>query len=397
MTMEQTTNSLVPWLKEPCQSEPTFVPPKAPYPWRRYFARGLDFGLIQTVYQVILAVFLGINFSDRNLLLEILDVYLCWGLVLLLEPFFLAKWGKTPGKWLFGLSVRNKDGDLLTRQEAFDRTKQVFFQGEGYGIPFYNLYRNYQSYKICRDNGVMEWDKELRYEAKPFRSISVLGYLGITAATVVLMVGIGLWQMTPPNKGILTTAELAENYNHQLKYFKFEDVSMLTPDGKWIKPEQENYTVYFSSDILSEPIIEELNGNLASFSFTIENTEGDVLVPSAEKTWLTAALLRTQIGYYYPDLMKVDGHVTFSDDAEEQVPFYIPSVMEYIEEHPYCAYVIETGNLRISQEVTLIGYEDTMKHYNNSYLFPVENAEETYCSLTFTLEQRPELTSTETE
>lgn len=397
MTMEQTTNSLAPWLKEPCQSEPTFVPPKAPYPWRRYFARGLDFGLIQTVYQVILAVFLGINFSDRNLLLEILDVYLCWGLVLLLEPFFLANWGKTPGKWLFGLSVRNKDGGLLTRQEAFDRTKQVFFQGEGYGIPFYNLYRNYQSYKICRDDGVMEWDKELRYEAKPFRAISVLGYLGITAATVVLMVGIGLWQMTPPNKGILTTAELAENYNHQLKYFKFEDVSMLTPDGKWIKPEQENYTVYFSSDILSEPAIEELNGNLASFSFTIENTEGDVLVPSAEKTWLTAALLRTQIGYYYPDLMKVDGHVTFSDDAEEQVPFYIPSVMEYIEEHPYCAYVIETGNLRISQEVTLIGYEDTMKHYNNSYLFPVENAEETYCSLTFTLEQRPELTSTETE
>lgn len=397
MTMEQTTNSLAPWLKEPCQSEPTFVPPKAPYPWRRYFARSLDFGLIQTVYQVILAVFLGINFSDRNLLLEILDVYLCWGLVLLLEPFFLANWGKTPGKWLFGLSVRNKDGGLLTRQEAFERTKQVFFQGEGYGIPFYNLYRNYQSYKICRDNGVMEWDKELRYEAKPFRAISVLGYLGITAATVVLMVGIGLWQMTPPNKGILTTAELAENYNHQLKYFKFEDVSMLTPDGKWIKPEQENYTVYFSSDILSEPVIEELNGNLASFSFTIENTEGDVLVPSAEKTWLTAALLRTQIGYYYPDLMKVDGHATFSDDAEEQVPFYIPSVMEYIEEHPYCAYVIETGNLRISQEVTLIGYEDTMKHYNNSYLFPVENAEETYCSLTFTLEQRPELTSTETE
>lgn len=397
MTMEQTTNSLAPWLKEPCQSESTFVPPKAPYPWRRYFARGLDFGLIQTVYQVILAVFLGINFSDRNLLLEILDVYLCWGLVLLVEPFFLANWGKTPGKWLFGLSVRNKDGDLLTRQEAFERTKQVFFQGEGYGIPFYDLYRNYQSYKICRDDGVMEWDKELRYEAKPFRAISVLGYLGITAATVVLMVGIGLWQMTPPNKGILTTAELAENYNHQLKYFKFEDVSMLTPDGKWIKPEQENYTVYFSSDILSEPAIEELNGNLASFSFTIENTEGDVLVPSAEKTWLTAALLRTQIGYYYPDLMKVDGHVTFSDDAEEQVPFYIPSVMEYIEEHPYCAYVIETGNLRISQEVTLIGYEDTMKHYNNSYLFPVENAEETYCSLTFTLEQRPELTSTETE
>lgn len=57
MTMEQTTTSIAPWLHEPKESEPAFVPPKAPYPWRRYFARGLDFGLIQTVYQVILAIF----------------------------------------------------------------------------------------------------------------------------------------------------------------------------------------------------------------------------------------------------------------------------------------------------------------------------------------------------
>lgn len=263
--------------------------------------------------------------------------------------------------------------------------------GEGYGIPFYDLYLNYQSYKICRDDGVMEWDKNLRYEAKPFRAVSVLGYLGITAATTILMIGIGLWQMTPPHKGILTVSEFAENYNHQLKYFKFEEVSMLTPDGKWIKPE-----IYFPSDIISEPVIEEFNENLASFSFTIENTEGDVLVPSAEKSWLTAALLRTQIGYFYPELKKIEGHVARSDDTEGQVPFYIPSVMEYIEEHPYCTYVIETGNLRISQEVTLVGYEDAQKH-DSDYLFPIEDAEETYYSLTFTLEQRPELTSTETE
>lgn len=393
MTMEPTTNSLAPWLKEPCERESAFVPPKAPYPWRRYFARGLDFGLIQTVYQVILAVFLGINFSDRNLLLEILDSYLCWGIVFLLEPFFLAKWGKTPGKWLFGLSIHNKDGGLLTRQEAFARTKQVFFQGEGYGIPFYNLYRNYQSYKICRDNGIMEWDKELRYEAKPFRAISVFSYLGVIAATTLLMIGIGFWQMTPPNKGCLSVAEFAENYNHQLKYFEVEDVYMLTPEGKWKEPQQG--PIFLSSITLSEPTVKELSGKLLSFSFTAEDTEGDLLAPSPEKTWLTAALLRTQIGFYYPDLMKVEGHVVPYDDAEEQSPAYIPSVMEYIEEHPYSTYTIETGNLRISQKVTLIGYNDAQKH-DSYYLFADDDAEETYYSLTFTLEQHMELASTKT-
>lgn len=393
MTMEQTANSLAPWLKEPC--EPAFVPPKAPFPWRRFFARGLDFGLIQTVYQIILAVFLGVNFADRNILLEILDSYLCWGIVFLLEPFCLAKWGKTPGKWLLGLSIQNKDGGLLTRKEAFARTKEVFCQGEGYGIPFYSLYRNYKSYQICRDDGVMEWDKNLRYEAKPFRIVSALGYLGITAATTILMIGIGLWQMTPPHKGILTVSEFIENYNYQLEYFKVEDVSMLTPDEKWADAKPDGSTFSFFSSSLSEPVIEEWNGNLASFSVTAEDTEGSILYPPVEKPWLTAALLRTQIGYFYPELKKVEGHVTSSDDAEGQVPFYIPSVMEYIEEHPYCTYVIETGNLRVSQEVTLVGYEDAQKH-DSDYLFPIEDAEETYYSLTFTLEQRPKLTSTET-
>lgn len=395
MTMEHTTNSPAPWLKEPCQREPAFVPPKAPYPWRRYFARGLDFGLIQTLYQVILTVFLGINFSHRNLLLKILDSYLCWSIVFLLEPFFLAKWGKTPGKWLFGLSIQNKDGELLTRQEAFARTKQVFFQGEGYGIPFYNLYRNYQSYKICRDNGIMEWDKELRCEAKPLRTISIFGYLGITAAAAILMIGIGLWQMTPPNKGILTAAEFVENYNHQLKYFKVEGVSMLSPEGKWVETKQDDYSLSFFSYTSSEPVIEELNGKLVSFSFTAENTEGSFLAPSPEKKWLTAALLRTQIGYFYPELKKVEGHVITSSDHKEQSPEYIPSVMEYIEKHPYCTYTIETENLRISQKVTLIGYDDAQKH-DSYHLFTNNDTEETYYSMTFTLEQRPELTKAET-
>lgn len=397
---EQTTASLAPWCKEPRETEPPFLPPKAPYPWRRFFARGLDFGLIQTAYQVILMVLLHIKFLDRNILLEILDNYLCWGILFLLEPLCLAKWGKTPGKWLFGLSIHHKNGGLLTRQEAFQRTLRVFCQGEGYGIPFYNLYRNYRSYQLCRDSGVMEWDQNLCYEAKPFRAISVLGYLGTMAATTALTIGVSYWQMIPPNKGILTTAAFAENYNYQLDYFDMESIPRLTPEGKWI--DQSGYLVSISSfgtvsepvfslssTAAAEPAIQEQNGTLASFSFTMENTEGDVLYPSAEKTWLTTALLWSQIGYFHPNPVKTDGHVISSDDTREQFSAYLPSVIEYIEEHPYCTYVIETGNLRISQEVTLVGYEEELKHHSK-FLSPAENATETYYSLTFTLEQLPE-------
>lgn len=399
---EQTTASLAPWCKEPRKTEPPFLPPKAPYPWRRFFARGLDFGLIQTAYQVILMVFLHTKFPDRNIVLEVLDNYLCWGILLLLEPLCLAKWGKTPGKWLFGLSVHNKNGGLLTRREAFQRTLHVFCQGEGYGIPFYDLYRNYRSYQLCRDSGVMEWDQNLRYEAKPVSAVSALGCLGTLAATTALTINVGYWQMTPPNKGILTTAEFVENYNYQLDYFDVEDIPRLTLEGKWATPEQEGYLVStsssgtvlepvfsLSSTATAEPAIQEQNGALASFSFTMEDAEGGVLSPAYKKSWLAAALLRTQIHGFYPELKKVTGDLLSSDDAEEQTSSVIPSVLAYIEKHPYCSYVIETGNLRISQEVTLVGYEEELKHHSE-YLFTAEDAAETYYSMTFTLEQSPE-------
>jgi len=275
MTTENTA-VLATWLNEP--KEPAFVPPKAPHPWRRYFARSFDFGLVTTCYQVLLCLLLRVNFSERNIFLELIDVYICWGLVFLLEPFFLSKWGKTPGKWLFGLSIRNKNGDLLTFKEAFERTFAVFCKGEGFAIPFYDLYRNYQSYKVCCDTGVMEWDENLRYEAKPFRYASVFGYLGITAATLALSVGVSLWRMNPPNTGMLTVEEFIENYNHQLDYNKIEGVMRLEEDRTWLTDEEANagtstFTLHWFSGILSEPVFTEADGKLSSVSFTLESNE----------------------------------------------------------------------------------------------------------------------------
>lgn len=392
MTTENTA-VLATWLNEP--KEPPFVPPKAPYPWRRYFARSFDFGLITTCYEVFVCLLLRVNFSERNLFLELIDIYICWGLVFLLEPLFLSRWGKTPGKWLFGLSICNKNGDHLTFKEAFDRTFHVFYKGEGFAIPFYNFYRNYQSYKICRDDGVMEWDENLRYEAKPFHPASVFGYLGVLAATTALTIGVSFWRMNPPNKGMLTVDAFIENYNYQLDYNKIEGVMRLEEDRTWLTEEEQYedavahiHTFDLSDSVISEPVFKESNGNLSSFSFTEENTTGGILYSPNEKTWLAGALLRTQIGMFYPEMNKLEGRLIKTADTREQSSDSVP-VISYIEEHPFCSYTMEIGNIRIIQEVTLIGYEASNKHYGK-YLFSDDNAEETYYSMTFTLEQLPE-------
>lgn len=394
MTTENTP-ILATWLNEP--KEPAFVPPKAPHPWRRYFARSLDFGLVTTCYEVLLCLFLRVNFSERNFFLELLDVYLCWVLVFLLEPLFLSKWGKTPGKWLFGLSIRNKNGGLLTRTEAFERTFTVFCKGEGFSIPGYNIYRNYQSYKVCRDTGVMEWDENFCYEAKPFHPASVFGYLGVLAVTAALSVGVSFWRMNPPNTGMLTVAEFIENYNHQLDYNKIEGPMRLEEDWTWLTDEEAmanaitpTYSFRLSDSTIFEPVFEEKDGKLYRFSFSEENKNGSLLTPSSEKTCLAGALLRTQIGPFYPEMAKLEGRVFQTEDPREQTS-PIVSVMSYIEDHPYCNYVLEVGNIRISQEVTLVGYDDSdyYKH-NGNYLFALDDAEETYYCMTFTLEQLPQ-------
>jgi len=387
MTTENTA-VLATWLNEP--KEPAFVPPKAPHPWRRYFARSFDFGLVTTCYQVLLCLLLRVNFSERNIFLELIDVYICWGLVFLLEPFFLSKWGKTPGKWLFGLSIRNKNGDLLTFKEAFERTFAVFCKGEGFAIPFYDLYRNYQSYKVCCDTGVMEWDENLRYEAKPFRYASVFGYLGITAATLALSVGVSLWRMNPPNTGMLTVEEFIENYNHQLDYNKIEGVMRLEEDRTWLTDEEANagtstFTLHWFSGILSEPVFTEADGKLSSVSFTLEsNEEFPIMSDPAEKTWMVGALLRTQTGAFYPEIARLGGTVT-NLNTPEKTTHSIDSVIEYIEDVPFDNYVIETGNIRITQETEISNYQGT-----SDYMFPDKTEESAHFSMTFTLEQLPQ-------
>lgn len=386
MTNENTA-VLATWLNEP--KEPAFIPPKAPYPWRRYFARSLDFSLIAFCYESLLCLLLHINFAERSIPLELIDVYLCWGLTFLLEPLFLSKWGKTPGKWLFGLSIHNKNGELLTFQEAFDRTFHVFYKGEGFAIPFYNLYRYYKCYGICTKDGVMEWDENLRYEAKPFHSASVFGYLGITTVTVALAVFLSFWQMNPPNKGMLTVEEFIENYNYQLDYNKIEGVIRLEEDRTWMTSYETYdgtnviYLNWFGGEI-SEPVFTEKDGKLSSVSFTLESTEENTIISDPEeKTWLVGALLRTQIGAFYPEIAKLEGTVIESVSPASH-PYTIDSVIEYIEDVPFDSYIIETGNIRITQKTDISNYQGT-----SDYMIPDKEEEPAHFSMTFTIEQLP--------
>ena len=85
------------------ETNETQTPQKAP--WRRFFARSLDLGLLATLLNLCLSFFSPMKASNSSFAWMLLETYLSWLFLFLLEPLFLSKWGKTPGKWLFGLSV----------------------------------------------------------------------------------------------------------------------------------------------------------------------------------------------------------------------------------------------------------------------------------------------------
>ena len=363
------------------ETNETQTPLKAP--WRRFFARSLDLGLLATLLNLCLSFFSPMKASNSSFAWTLLETYLCWLFLFLLEPLFLSGWGKTPGKWLFGLSVHQKDGSLLTRSQAFERLVKIFHVGEGYAIPFYSLYRNYKCYEIYTEEGTLPWDNDLCYEVKPFRLRSAFGYIVIVLFAGIFTFLIHTWTILP-NGNTLTVAEFSENYNHLLEYAELDTLPSLTKDGKWKEGEDDlSFLIFLPNAVRSEPVIQEENGKLSSFSYTLTDTEGDILSPLEQNPLLAMALLRTQIDFLHPDLERISGQLLSSDDTQE--PHRISSVLNYMDRHPYCSYTIETGNLRIIQEITLVGY-NVDKH--NSYsIGPDEDAKETYYSLTFTLEQ----------
>ena len=215
--------------------------------------------------------------------------------------------------WAFRSSEGWQSFDTLT---AFERLVN-FHVGEGYAIPFYSLYRNYKCYEIYTEEGTLPWDNDLCYEVKPFRLRSAFGYIVIVLFAGIFTFLIHTWTILP-NGNTLTVAEFSENYNHLLEYAELDTLPSLTKDGKWKEGEDDlTALIFLPNAVRSEPVIQEENGKLSSFSYTLTDTEGDILSPLEQNPLLAMALLRTQIDFLHPDLERISGQLLSSDDTQE--------------------------------------------------------------------------------
>ena len=235
-----------------------------PHPWRRYFARGIDLVLVGLPVSFVQYVLLHRNYTTVSRWEDIICALIGWGLLLLLEPLLLARFGTTAGKWCMGITVTRPDGERLSYGEALERTAAVWLYGAGLGISIVELVCNYRSYRRYMNGEELAWESGSieRFDGRGTGRM-VLLYAASTALSLALTLAMGLSAALPPNRGDLTVAEFAENVNFYRGYFDYGQRWTLDSSGGWVENEYEyeNENVsYFGG-----------GGEPTPFSYTVED------------------------------------------------------------------------------------------------------------------------------
>lgn len=149
------------------------VQPKLNLPWRRLWARDLDYMLCSLL---VTAVLKGLpRWSFLSFPVTMLAL-------LLTEPLLLHLFGTTPGKAVFGIRVLDPEEGKLRYGDALVRTWTVLWEGEAMRIPFVNYYFLYKAYSAVEEDQILpwEWDSELTFkDSKNWRYIL---YFALVAA-----------------------------------------------------------------------------------------------------------------------------------------------------------------------------------------------------------------------
>lgn len=231
-----------------------------PHPWRRYFAHAIDLTLVGLMVSFVQFVLLHHNLVNISKGENVLCGLAGWGLLVLIEPLLLARFGTTAGKWCMGITVTRPDGERLSYSEALNRTALVWFYGAGLGLPLVELVCSYLSYRRYTRGEELAWEEGSveRFDGRGTGKMALL-CAACWAVRGTLTVAMVLAAMLPPNRGELTVAEFAENVNYYRTFFDFGTRWTLDSSGEWVENEYEN-VIYFGG-----------GGEPTPFSYTVED------------------------------------------------------------------------------------------------------------------------------
>lgn len=254
-------------------------------PWRRYFARTLDYALCLTVWELFLCLVPRVNILNAPLWLDVLNAAMAMGLMCVLEAVFLHFFGTTPGKALFGLKLTRSDGSHLGFWDALWRTGRAVLLGMGLMIPLVSLVTLILSYQRCSHQVPQPWTLDDEGWSDPSRgwtpffeqrgsALRVAGFVGCYVAIIALTMLGSLVAATPWHRGELTAKEFVSNYNHLLTYASAPNfpVEKLGADGTWYQTDPSNFAFHVLGVEPPSFQFTEQDGRLTQVSFSLSST-----------------------------------------------------------------------------------------------------------------------------
>jgi len=255
------------------------------HPWRRYFARMLDMLLYELACWLITVEVLQVNPIIRQTEYSLLSLLVAVAAVLLAEPLMFHLWGTTPGKWLFGITVRDVWGRKPSYWDGVVRNGRMLWSGYGFFVPIYNLCRLYRCYKACAQGEELPWEEMGQVICREDHAVPrAIGFVACQAALFALMFITGLRGYLPPNRGPITPEQYAENVAYLQKWNGYMEEYTLGSDGRWQQP---GTSVYVSA-LSGEPADHRLttDGGYVVAVTLVESGDGQMYVLQAKNRML---------------------------------------------------------------------------------------------------------------
>ncbi len=148
-------------------------------PWVRFWARTTD----DILFGVLCGTILVFTFPEVLAMNEVLLGMLLAFIFIFFEAAMLSTWGTTPGKALLNVCLRKKNGMKPYYGEALTRAFNVWFRGEGLGIPLILLFTRMHAHGKLTKEGITSWDRDGEFTVVHKK----VGVVRIIAAIVIFM------------------------------------------------------------------------------------------------------------------------------------------------------------------------------------------------------------------
>lgn len=321
--------------------------PACYHPIMRLMARSLDTMLYVTVFYVIaLGVFRAHWLLKLAPWINWLESVAWLAVTLALEPLWLHFWGWTPGKWIFGLKLRNKDGKKLSLAQARERCWDVIWHGYRCNFPIWSQISMWKCFTEGLKGLNSDWDMSGGYrytKVERFQGKLTSGILWATVcgACIAAAVLAGLQMVLPINRSDLTVAQFAENCNYYSELMGNDFFFRLESDGRWTGwyMLDNHVTVSFDNETVLDPVYTLKDGHVTAVTLRIDYAGRVVYTNHLRERQLMLALTGA-----------VDGFNLFNFDLDGWLDFWN-------RDDRWGSFEADYRGLHISQTVEYAGYE----------------------------------------